>query len=165
LLPVEVVPAPGVVVAGVLGVVGVEEVVLVGVLGVEAVVVEVEVEVVPGCVTVAVLVVEAEVSDPVLTAPLQSVAASALTVLAPRLRSDTSVGLTDAGRLAISVSTFPIIALALAHWPCDKSVEAVLSSPVSELAWFAESRPELAPQAAKNAAASPSPPARRARGT
>jgi hypothetical protein len=89
---------------------------LVGVVSVEVVVVvgEVEVEVVLGVVAV-VVVVEVEVSVPVLTAPPQSVAASALTVLAPRLRSDTSVGFTDAGRLAISVSTLPIIVFALAH--------------------------------------------------
>jgi hypothetical protein len=107
---VEVVPGVDVVVAGVLGVVGAVVVVLVGVDSVEVVVVEVDVEVVRGCVTVGVI----EVTGPVVT-PLQSLLASALTVLAPRLRSETSVGSTDPGRLAISVSTFPINVSALAQ--------------------------------------------------
>ncbi|MEA2196490.1 MAG: hypothetical protein QOJ25_541 [Solirubrobacteraceae bacterium] len=54
---------------------------------------------------------------------------------------------------------------ALTQSPFEMSVEAVLSFDLSVLAVLAESRPEPAPQAARSAAASPSPPASRARET
>lgn len=155
-------------VAGVLGVVGVL-VVPVGVLGVVAVevvvvVVEVEVEVVPVIVGVLVVLLDV-VSVAVPTAAPQSWRASVRTVAAPRLRSDTSVGLTDPGRAATSVWMLSISRSALTQSPFEMSAEELLSCEFSELASLDESRPELAPQAARNAAASPRPAARRARGT
>jgi hypothetical protein len=126
----------------------------------------VEVEVVCGCVVVGVvLVAVVVVSGPVPTDAPHCVLARAWTVWAPRLRSDTSVGLTEPGRFATWVSSCPIAFSALTQLPLDTSADAVLRSALSEFASLAESRPELPPQAAKNAAASPSTAARRARET
>jgi hypothetical protein len=161
------VPGEGVGVAGVLGVVDVE----VGVVGtvrvvvVVVVAVDVEVEVVCWWAVVPVLADVIVLSGAVVTVPLQSLFASARTVLAALSRSETSVGLTEPGRLATWVWTFPISVSAPAHSPFDTSVEAWLSSAVSSLPWPEESRPEPLPQAARNSAASPSPPAWRARET
>jgi hypothetical protein len=154
------------VVAGVLGVGRVVEVVVEGVESVEVVVVEVEVAVEVVCVIVGVTVLKVVVvSGPTATLLPQSWRARVWTVWAPVPRSDTSVGFTDPGRLAICVSRSPIALSALTQSSFDRSAEAVLSVAFSELASLEESRPELAPQAAKNAAARPSPAARRARGT
>jgi hypothetical protein len=79
------------------------------------------------------------------------------------LRSVTRVGSTVPGRLATWVSTDPTAFSALAQSLLFSAAEAALSCAFRELFSLVESRPELAPQAAKNAAASPSPPARRAR--
>jgi hypothetical protein len=73
--------------------------------------------------------------------------------------------LIEPGRLATWVSTDPIALSALAQLLLVSACEAALSCAFRVLLSLAESRPELAPQAARNAAASPSPPARRARGT
>jgi hypothetical protein len=151
----------GVLVAGVEGVVGVVGVEVEGVVTVEVVVVEVEVEVV--CVTVGVVVV-LEVWVAVLTVP-HCLLARVRTVSAPWPMSDTRVGSTEPGRLATWVCSAPIAFKAPAQSLLARAVEAALSSLVSELDSLAESRLELAPQDARNAAASPSPPARRARGT
>ena len=93
------------------------------------------------------------------TAPPHCDFASAPTVSAPRLRSDTSVGFTEPGRLPMWVSSCPIAFSALPQSPADKSEDAALSEALSELASVEESRPVLAPQATRNAAARPSPPA------
>jgi hypothetical protein len=166
LLPVEVVPGGGVGVEGVLVVVGVDEVGVVGVVTVEVGVVTVEVEVV--WVTVGVLVVVGVDFGVVVGAGWagapQSLRASVRTVAAPRLRSETKVGLTEPGRAGIWVWMFPINRSALTQFWFAMSAEAAFSCEVSELASLGESSPELEPQAVRNATASPSPPARRARG-
>jgi hypothetical protein len=102
---VVVVPVVGVVVAGVLVVVGVEVVVdeVVWVCVVVVVVGVVDVEVVRGSVVVAVVSVEVPVWEEVPTVLPQSWFASVSTVFAPWLRSETSVGLIDAGSWAICV--------------------------------------------------------------
>jgi hypothetical protein len=98
--PPGVVPGAGVLVAGVDGVVGVVGVEVEGVVSVEVgVVVEVEVDVEVVLVMVGVVGV-LEVWVAVLTAPLHCCLASERTAWAPLLRSDTSVGSIDPGRLA-----------------------------------------------------------------
>ena len=93
--PVEVVPEPG-------GVVAVEGVVggWVVVVSVWVWVVEVDVVVVFWFVVVGVTAGDRVVSVPVPVAPLQRLSASERTVAAPWSRSDTSVGLIEAGRFA-----------------------------------------------------------------
>jgi hypothetical protein len=139
LLPVEVVPGAGVVVAGVvvLGVVVVVEgVVVVGavVVIVGVVVVAVGVEVVSGCVVVGVVVVDVEVLVTVLTAPLHWVLASERTVWAPRPRSETSTGSTEPGRFATCCCTASITRAALTQSPLVMSLETELSSVLSVFA-------------------------------
>jgi len=100
------------------------------------------------------------------TAPLpQFCLASSRTAAVPCERSDTSVGSIDPGRFATWVWSLSIAFAALTQLLLDRSALMRWSSEFSEVAWLVESRPEPAPQAASNAVASPSPPARRARET
>jgi hypothetical protein len=153
------------VVAGVVGVVG-------GVwVAVEMVwpwveVVVVGVDVVCSWVVVGVAAGPVVVLDPSpRTPPLQSLLASASTVWIPRLRSETSVELTEGGRPTTWAWRFAMAVSASPHSPLDTAAEAWWRLAVKAFDWLVESRPELAPQDARNAAASPSPPATRARET
>ena len=136
--------------------VGVEVLVLV-LVGVELEVVVVELDVVVD----GVLVVD--VLDVVEL--WQSCVESWPTVAAPCLRFAASAGFTDEGRLSIALFSDRTSLAAALHRP-EPTAEASWSSwLLSVPAWSLESRPAPPPpQATRNAAAMPSPPAKSARG-
>jgi hypothetical protein len=137
--------------------VGVELDVVVVVVGVEDEVVVVdEVEVVDDGV---------EVVDVDVVVVWQSWTDSWPTVATPCLRLAASAGFTDEGRLSIALLS-AVTALAAAPQLPEPTADDSWSSWFdSDPAWSLESRPEPPPpQATRNAAAKPSPPAKSARG-
>jgi hypothetical protein len=158
-VPVVVVPEPVVVVAGVV-VVDVDVVGVVGVVDELLVVVVVEVvlvvvDVLFGGVVVVVVVV--------VVLP-QSRSASCWTVDAPWLRLLCSVELIEPGRLLTSLVSADAALEAAPQLPDWTAFDTLSSVALRLFAWPLESRPAPPPQATRNETASPSPPARSARG-
>lgn len=136
------------------------ELLVVELVGVELVVV-VEVVVVELVVVFGVLVVVVILVVVVLR---QSMEARWATVSAPWLSTWVSVRLIVGGRFATSLRSELAALLAPAQSPFWTAVETESSAALKLFAWSAESRPEPPPQAARQHAARPSPPARSARG-
>ena len=127
--------------------------------GVElVVVVEVVVELV---VVFGVLVVVVVV---VVVLPRQSTDARWATVVTPWLSTWVSVRLIVGGRFATSLRSESAALAAAAQLPLWTAVETESRAALKLLAWSPESRPASPPQATRQDAARPSPPARSARG-
>jgi hypothetical protein len=123
------------------------------------------VEVLVGVLVCELVVVELlEVVLEVVLVCVQSWAASRWIVLAPWLRFEISVELTEGGRLATAFAKLDAAVPAAPHWPAPTAAETESSWLFRVFAWSLESRPEPPPQATSNATAKPSPAARSARG-
>lgn len=129
--------------------------------------VELEVDVVGGVLLLLVVTVTELVAGAmwvVVEAAWQSRAARSDRVLAPWRRLACKVPLTLDGRAATASVNLCTAPLAAAQSPERTAASTLASWPLSESAWWPESRPALLPQAASESAATPIRPATIARG-